>query len=90
MPAQRTAGLGNVDPHALVLECNILNQEVRVQINYDSRIMKKEKVETLLQHSDHVLRQVCAGDRTTKVEDGVLSEPDLHHVWKRNVTVPTA
>ncbi|KAK3179273.1 NRPS [Lecanicillium sp. MT-2017a] len=91
VPAQRTAGLGSADPYALVLECKLLKQGVRVQANYDSRIIAKEQVERLLQQFDHVLRQVCAGHQATKVKNvQILSEADLHDIWKWNGSIPTA
>lgn len=91
MPAQRSAGLGSVDPYALVLECKLSKQGVRVQINHDSRIIGKEQVERLLLQFDHVLRQLRAGQQTTKVKDvGILSDTDLQDVWKWNATIPTA
>ncbi|KAI9371235.1 hypothetical protein BJX61DRAFT_543884 [Aspergillus egyptiacus] len=91
IPAQETTGLGSVDPYALVLECKLLKQGVRVQINHDSRVIEKGQVERLLLQFDHVLRQVCAGHQTTKVRDvGMLSEADLHDIWKWNAHIPRA
>lgn len=91
MPSQRTIGLGSVEPFALVLECELLSQGVKVRINHDSRIIEKKQVERLLLQFEHVLRQLCAGNQTTKVKDvGILSDTDLHHIWKWNAHIPTA
>lgn len=91
MATQRSAGLSSVDPYALVLECKLLKQGVRVKINFDSRIIEEKQVERLSQQFDHVLRQVCAGHQTTKVKNiDIMSDIDMYDIWKWNAHLPTA
>lgn len=91
MPAHRKPGLDIVDHYALVLQCQLLKQGVQIQINHDSRIIAKDQVARLLQQFDHVLRQVCAGHRATKVKDlGLLSPTDLYDIWTWNAIIPRA
>ena len=75
-------------PHALVVECHIEDEGMRIDISYDSSILQYDQVHRLLAQLEHVIRQLWEGDKEVKLKDIELMSPaDMMNVlyWNRDL-----
>ena len=78
------------DSFALVLVCQLQDQDVHMQIKFDSTVIEQSILERMVRSLDHVLRQLSTARRqATKVSNiEATSVQDLRSIWNWNATVP--
>ena len=78
--------------YAMMLRCQVRDQGLHLQINFDSTVVKPRLVERMAQQFEHILRQLCAEPcQTAKVKDiETISQQDLRDIWQWNASVPLA
>ncbi|XDG08040.1 hypothetical protein ABKA04_007655 [Annulohypoxylon sp. FPYF3050] len=84
--------LGVFNPYAVLLECRLENEGVRLRISFDSNVIDEPQVKRITQQLECTLRQVSSPSNIAKklaaVE--VASEHDLCDIWNWNAAVPKA
>ncbi|CAI7640359.1 unnamed protein product [Penicillium manginii] len=84
-------GLEAVNTYAILVECQLTADGMRLLISFDTQVVERVQVQRLAQQFEHVLRQVCAENTAPlMVKDvGTVSEQDLREIGMWNETVPT-
>lgn len=87
-----TVKMDAISTYALVLLCQSQNQDLHLQISFDSNRVESTLVERMAQRFEHILRQLCAKEyHITKVKDiETVSQQDLLNIWQWNAKVPSA
>ncbi|KAJ6007935.1 nonribosomal peptide synthase [Penicillium herquei] len=76
--------------HALVFECQLEREGVKVHVNFDHRFISDLQVGRLVAHFDHILHQLCDKRmrHSTLPDLKLLSPEDLTQIWKWNAHLP--
>jgi non-ribosomal peptide synthetase component F len=84
-------GHDDFNPNAIMILCQLTNDdELQLEISFDSRIVDTMQMARMASQFEHVLRQLCAST-TQRVEDVELVSPkDVAELWKWNDSVPEA
>ncbi|MCJ1378651.1 hypothetical protein MMC17_001750 [Xylographa soralifera] len=80
----------SVETYALVVECTIGANELNLMVFYDSKVISSGKVERMMHHFEHALRQMNT-ESTAKLEYvDLFSERDRLQVQKWNDLLPAS
>ena len=84
--------LDHFNPHPVMIMFQLDDsRSVRVEINFDSKVVDPLQAKLLLNHFERVLRQICASAATDAIEEvSLISELDLEMLHKWNHTLPVA
>ncbi|KAL4780783.1 hypothetical protein BJX76DRAFT_360501 [Aspergillus varians] len=78
--------------HGLVLVCQLLPDGVNVTASFDSHVVQREAVGSMVQQLECILQQIChmsAAQRLRVKDINTASTDDLAKIWEWNATVPT-
>ncbi|KAI2791865.1 hypothetical protein POX_c04745 [Penicillium oxalicum] len=73
------------DPYALVVECNLGDDQILLEARFDSSILSMDQANHLLGHFDHVLSQLTSFRPDCRLQDiDAFSPEDERQIWKWN------
>ncbi|PYH91743.1 acetyl-CoA synthetase-like protein [Aspergillus ellipticus CBS 707.79] len=80
----------SINTYALMLECHLESDGMRLRVSYDRQVIEVEQVERITRQFEAVLRQVCREGNAQELVRNITaaSEHDLAQVWAWNATVP--
>ncbi|PHH76729.1 hypothetical protein CDD80_1284 [Ophiocordyceps camponoti-rufipedis] len=82
------------DTYAVVVECQLDTDEVRLRIGFDSSVVGRRQMDRIVRGFESVLRLLCAEqhakDRLRAAIVPSLSQASIDDIWRWNATVPAA
>lgn len=80
------------NPYALLLECNLADEDIQFRISFDSTILDKQQANRMVQQLEQTLRQLCAPGAGAKklLTMDIISEQDSNDIWRYNRNIPVA
>ncbi|KAI4165618.1 MAG: hypothetical protein LQ342_000560 [Letrouitia transgressa] len=86
-----TGGLGNFNPHALLVMCQLNNtNNLGLELSFDSNVIDPAQAERIAAQFEHMLRQICESGSKKLEEIDRTSSQDLTELWKWNAHLPHA
>ncbi|GIZ45626.1 hypothetical protein CKM354_000878400 [Cercospora kikuchii] len=84
--------LNHFNPHAAMIMFQLNRSgELRIEVNFDAKVIGPAQADLLLSHFERVLRQICASSPVDMVKDiSALSARDVETLWKWNAEAPAA
>ncbi|CAK1364357.1 unnamed protein product [Cercospora beticola] len=84
--------LNHFNPHAAMIMLQLNRSgDLRIEVNFDAKVIGSAQAELLLAHFERILRQICASSPVDMVKDiSALSERDIETLWKWNAEPPAA
>ncbi|PFH61911.1 hypothetical protein XA68_15784 [Ophiocordyceps unilateralis] len=80
--------------YAVVVECQLDSDEVRLRIGFDSTVVGRQQMDRIARGFESVLRLLCAEkrakDRLRAAVVPSLSQASIDDIWRWNATVPAA
>ncbi|GAB7354911.1 hypothetical protein MBLNU459_g5541t2 [Dothideomycetes sp. NU459] len=87
-----TNALGAFEIYALMLECQLQKDGIRLQIIFDSTVIEAGQIQNMTQQFEHILRTICMTTRDATTMSlkklDLISAQDLRTVWDWNASVP--
>ncbi|EXJ85586.1 hypothetical protein A1O1_05951 [Capronia coronata CBS 617.96] len=81
--------LKNFDTYPLIMECSLDDKEVHLEARFDKSILSNDRVEGILCHFEHVVRQLNDASETMKLRDiTMFSEGDMTQILTWNKEYP--
>jgi non-ribosomal peptide synthetase component F len=76
----------------MLLSCRLQKKGLLAHISFDSSVIGAAQVRRISRQFEHILRQVCEPENSTKTlaEMQMLSDSDLQDIWQWNAKVPQA
>ena len=85
-----STGLNTMNSYAILLECHLGTDDLKVRIGFDSHVVEKVQVQRMAWHLEHLLRKICAeesGPLAIRDMCGISPE-DQGQLQEWNGTVP--
>ncbi|KAM3513561.1 hypothetical protein MY11210_002756 [Beauveria gryllotalpidicola] len=81
--------IGAFDTYAINIICQLKQDGVRLQVNYDKEIVAAEQMANIISQMEFMLQQFCTSNLDDKLGDFIsLNTVDLANVWTWNSVVP--
>ncbi len=81
--------LKNFDTYPLIMECSLDDKEVHLEARFDNVLLSHDRVERLLHHFEHVVRQLNDASDTVKLSDvSIFGERDMNQILSWNKIYP--
>ncbi|ENI04720.1 hypothetical protein COCC4DRAFT_40817 [Bipolaris maydis ATCC 48331] len=85
------SGLQDFTTYALMVQCKLAKEGVRITASFDARLVEQWQVEKMLAQLSFVMQQLARGDLNTRVKDiEIITPSDEQQLWNWNHKLPPA